>query len=120
MTSALVIVALVGVVTWSLLAISRLVDVNRGIATQSLPALRMGTSLREQLGGLTRTGLDARPAAAEPTQRAWNDRAAQMAKDFDLLRSFLSSEDERGSCFLVRLPKDVAPPLGAASAGGER
>lgn len=120
MTSALVIVALVGVATWSLLAISRLVDVNRGIATQSLPALRMGTSLREQLGSLTRTEMDARPAAAEPTQRAWNDRAAQMAKDFDLLRSFLSSEKARGSPFLVRLPKDVAPPVGAASAGGER
>jgi Flp pilus assembly protein TadB len=48
MTSALVIVALVGVATWSLLAIRRLVDVNRGIATRSLSALRMGTSLRPQ------------------------------------------------------------------------
>jgi len=95
LTSALVIVALVGVATWSLLAISRLVDVNRGIATQSLPALRMGASLREQLGGLTRTEMDAGPAALEPARRAWNDRAARMAKDFDLLRSFLSSEEER-------------------------
>ena len=95
MTSALVIVSLVAVATWSLLAISRLVDVNRGIATQSLPALRMGTSLREQLGGLTRTGMDARPAAGEPAQKAWNDRAARMAKDFDLLRSFLGTEEER-------------------------
>ena len=73
MTSALMIVALVGIATWSLLAIRRMVDVNRGIATQSLSALQMGTSLREQ-----------------------------------------------GSRFLVRLPKDVAPPVGAASAGGER
>jgi hypothetical protein len=120
MSSALVIVALVGVASWSLLAISRLVDVHRGIAAQSLPALRMGTSLREQLGGLTRTEMDARPAAAEPTQRAWNDRAARMAKDFDLLRSFLSSEEERGSRFLVHLPKDVAPPVGGATAGDER
>ncbi len=95
MTSALVIVALVGVATWSLLAISRLVDVNRGIATQSLPALRMGASLREQLGGLTQTEVEARPAAAEPAQRAWNDRAARMAKELNLLRSFLSSEAER-------------------------
>jgi signal transduction histidine kinase len=93
MTSALVILALVAVATWSLLAISRLVDVNRGIATQSLPALRMGTSLREQLGGLTRTEMDARPAAKdkEPAQKAWNDRAAEMAKDFALLRSFLAT-----------------------------
>ena len=94
MTSALVIVALVAVATWSLLAISRLVDVNRGIATQSLPALRMGTSLREQLAGLTRTESDAGPGA-EVAQRAWNDRAARMAKEFDLLRLFLSTDEER-------------------------
>jgi signal transduction histidine kinase len=95
MTSALVIVALVAVATWSLLAISRLVDVNRGIATQSLPALRMGTSLREQLAGLTRTESDAGPGAAEVAKRAWNDRAARMAKEFDLLRLFLSTDEER-------------------------
>jgi signal transduction histidine kinase len=95
MTSALVIVALVGIVTWSLLAISRRVDVNRGIATQSLPTLRMGTSLGEQPGGLTRTEMDARPAAGEPSQKAWNDRAARMAKDFDLLRSLLGTQMER-------------------------
>jgi signal transduction histidine kinase len=95
MTSVLVIVALVGVATWSLLAVDRLVAVNRGIVTQSLPALRIATSLREQLGGLTRTDMDARPGAAQPTQRAWNDRAARMAKDFDLLRAFLRSGEER-------------------------
>src|SRR6266851_652641 len=95
MTSALVIFALVAVATWSLLAISRLVDVNRGIATQSLPALRMGTSLREQLAGLTRTESDAGPGGAEVAQRAWNDRAARMAKEFDLLRLFLSTDEER-------------------------
>jgi len=140
MTSALVIVALVGVATWSLLAISRLVDVNRAIATQSLPALRMGTSLREQLGGLTRTVMDARPAATKPTQRAWNDSAARMAKDFDLLRSFLSSEEERSqhqeaivAFAIYRRLAAMGPgldarasstrrgrPTGAASAGGER
>jgi signal transduction histidine kinase len=95
MTSALVIVALVAVATWSLLAISRLVDVNRGIATQSLPALRMGTALREQLAGLTRTETDAGPTGAEAAQKAWNDRAARMAREFDLLRLFLSTEEER-------------------------
>ncbi len=94
-TSALLIVALAGVATWSLLAISRLFDVKRGNATQPLRALRMGTSLREQLGGLPRTEMDARPAAGEPAQKAWNDRAARIAKGFDLLRSFLGTEEER-------------------------
>jgi signal transduction histidine kinase len=95
MTSALVIVALLTVATWSLLAISRLVDVNRAIATQSLPALRMSTLLREQLGGLTRTEGDASPTADEVSRKAWNDRAARMAKDVDLARAFLGTEEER-------------------------
>lgn len=69
MTSALVIVALVGVALWSLLAISRLVDVNRGIATQSLPALRMGTSRRPESGGLlVRLPRDVAP----PRWAAWS------------------------------------------------
>jgi len=95
MTTALLILALAGVGIWSLLAINRLVDVNRGIATQSVPALRMGTSLREQLSGLIRTEENARPAAAEAAQRAWNDRASRMAKDLGLLRAFLGTEAER-------------------------
>ena len=94
-TTALLILALAGVGTWSLLAISRLVDVNRAIATQSVPALRMGTSLREQLTGLTRTEENASPRAAEGAQKAWNDRASRMAKDFSLLRAFLGTEEER-------------------------
>jgi hypothetical protein len=128
MTSAFVIVALVGIVTWSLPAISRLVDVNRGIATQSLLVLWMGTSLREQPGGLTRTEMDARPAAGEPAQKAWNDRAARMAKHFDLVRPLLGtqmersheSEEGRESGFLVRLPRDGALPVGPAPTGSER
>src|SRR5215468_6677966 len=95
MTTALLILTLAGVGIWSLLAINRLVDVNRGIATQSVPALRMGTSLREQLSGLILTEENARPAAAEAAQRAWNDRASKMAKDLGLLRAFLGTEEER-------------------------
>lgn len=94
-TTALLILALAGVGTWSLLAISRLVDVNRAIATQSVPALRIVTSLREQLAGLTRTEDNASPHAAEGAQKAWNDRGSRMAKDLSLLRAFLGTEEER-------------------------
>jgi two-component system sensor histidine kinase GlrK len=94
-TTALLILALAGVGTWSLLAISRLVDVNRAIATQSVPALRMATSLREQLSGLTRTEDNGGPAASEPAQKAWNDRASRMATDLGLLPTFLGTEEER-------------------------
>jgi len=95
MRSALLILSLVGVATWGLLAISGLVDVNGGIAPRSLPALRMGTLLREQLGGLTQTEMDVRPAAWEGVQKVWNDRAARMAKNVGLLRSFPGTEEER-------------------------
>jgi signal transduction histidine kinase len=95
MTSALVILSLLAVAAWSLLAINRLVEVNRGIATETLPALRITTSLREQLGELTRTVADAGPRAPEAAQRAWNERASRMAKEFELLRSFVSTDEER-------------------------
>src|SRR5712692_743283 len=94
MTSALIIVTLLGVAGWSLLAINRLVEVNRGLATQALPALRMGAVLREQLTSLTRVEQDA-ASSREEVRKAWNDRAARMAKDFDLLRAFLGSDEER-------------------------
>jgi two-component system sensor histidine kinase GlrK len=95
MTTVLLILALAGVGTWSLLAISRLVDVNRAIATQAVPALRIGTSLREQLTGLTRTEENSGPSAAEGAQKSWNDRASRMTKDLGLLRAFLATEEER-------------------------
>ena len=93
-TTALLILALAGVGTWSLLAISRLVDVNRAIATQSVPALRMATSLREQLTELTRTDENAGPGAAEGAQKLWNDRASRVTKDLSLLRAFLGTKEE--------------------------
>jgi two-component system, NtrC family, sensor histidine kinase GlrK len=96
MTSALIIVALLGVAAWSLLAINRLVEVNRGIVTQALPTLRMGTALREQMGTLTGLEPPMAGSGGEAAGKAWNDRAARMAKDFDLLRAFLSTKDERG------------------------
>jgi hypothetical protein len=91
-----------------------------------------------------------RSAAEEAARKAWNERAAGMAKDVELLGSFLGTEEERthhqeatiafvkglaeahgghvevefeerwGGSFLVRLPREVAPPVGAASPGAER
>jgi two-component system, NtrC family, sensor histidine kinase GlrK len=96
MTSALIIATLLGMAGWSLLAINRLVEVNRGLATQALPALRMGAVLREQLTSLTRVEQHAASSSKE-VRKAWNDRAERMANDFDLLRAFLDSDVERTS-----------------------
>src|SRR5260370_40844968 len=85
-TTALLILALAGVGTWSLLAISRLGDVNRAIATQSVPALRMATSLRVQLTGLARTDDSGGPAAAEEAPRFGTDPADRTSRDRRRLR----------------------------------
>src|SRR5439155_20519069 len=86
MTAALIIIALLGVAAWSLLAINRLLEVNRGRATQTLPALRMGAVLREQVTGLMR-GEQAADSGREGIRKAWNERAARMAKDVELVRT---------------------------------
>ena len=52
LTSALVIVVLAGVGVLSLLAVDRLVFVNREIATQAVPALRLTASTREAIAPL--------------------------------------------------------------------
>jgi hypothetical protein len=80
MTTALLILALAGVGTWSLLAISRLVDVNRAIATQAVPALRGGSGL----------GL----AIVKGLVEAHGGRVGVV------------SQEGKGSSFLVCLPRD--------------
>lgn len=107
MTSALVIVAQVGVATWSLPAISRLVDVNRDIATQSLPDVsRIFDACKQAYRGRGGSGLGL--AIAKGLVEARGGRIQ------------VESEEGQGSRFLVRLPRDGAPPVVAASAGGER
>src|SRR2546425_4433014 len=119
MTAALIIIALLGVAAWSLLAINRLVEVNRGLATQALPALRMGAVLREQLTSLTRVEQDA-ASSRDEVRKAWNDRAARMAKDFDLLRAFLGSDEERNSHHEAMVAFATYRRLAATSGGPDR
>ena len=61
LTSALVIMVLAGVGGLSLLAVDRLVSVNREIATRAVPALRLTASAREAMSPLV--WLEARAAA---------------------------------------------------------
>ena len=83
MTAALIIIALLGVAAWSLLAINRLVEVNRGLATQALPALRMGAVLREQLTGLMRVEQDAASGKLDFLfEEAERERAAGKLRDW--------------------------------------
>jgi signal transduction histidine kinase len=100
--SSLVILVLVGVAVWSLLAVDRLVSGHRAIATQTWPALRLQGSLRDSL--LTLVRLESRYLVLrDPAYLTlWNERAARIRGDLDLVSRFLSTPDER-----LRLAKIV-------------
>src|SRR5436853_641399 len=82
LTSALVIVVLASVGVLSLLAVDRLVFVNREIATQAVPALRLTASTREAIAPLA--WLEARALVLGGARRArgprsWSRSAPQSA-----------------------------------------
>jgi signal transduction histidine kinase len=74
LSSSLVILVVVGVATWSLVAVARLVSVNREITLRSVPALALEVSLREALR---------------------QQRADRIEQDLARLGRFLTSDEER-------------------------
>src|SRR5919198_5166670 len=94
LTSALVIVVLAGVGGLSLLAVDRLVLVNREIARQTIPALRLTASTREAISPLA--WLEARAAVLGDLRyaTAWTERAAQVAHDLGRLTDYAHSQWE--------------------------
>lgn len=95
LASSLVILVLVGVAAWSLLAVDRLVSVNREITTQTMPALRLQASLRDSMQTLVR--LEARYLLLrDPTYEAlWTERADHTRGELEQLSRYLTSEGER-------------------------
>lgn len=91
---ALVVLALVGVSVLSLRALDRLVDVNREIVTETLPALRLVTSARDGVLALGR--LEARYLALRDAQYAalWDERATRAVGDLETLRGFATGRRE--------------------------
>ena len=91
---AVVVLALVSVAVLSLRAIDRLVDVNRVIATETLPALRLAASARDAVLSLGR--LEARYLVLRDAQYAalWDERATRALTDLDTLRAFATSRRE--------------------------
>ena len=95
LTSSLVILVLAGVGALSLGAIGRLVSVNREITTQTVPALRVTSALRDQMFSLAR--LEARFTVLRDARyaSAWRERAARVGADFDRLRALVRTPRER-------------------------
>src|SRR5213592_380898 len=94
LTSALVIVVLASVGVLSLLAVDRLVFVNREIATQAVPALRLTASTREAIAPLA--WLEARALVLGDARyaKAWTERAGQVSQDLRRLSEYAVSQWE--------------------------
>jgi hypothetical protein len=103
---AVVVVALVGVAVLSLRALDRLVDVNRVIVTETLPALRLVTSARDAVLALGR--LEARYLALRDAQYAalWDERAMRAVGDLDTLRGFVTGRREAAALAEARAAFD--------------
>src|SRR5438270_1080027 len=95
LASSLVILVLAGVGALSLGAVGRLVSVNREITTQTVPALRVSSGLRDQMLSLAR--LEARYSVLKDARyaTAWRARAAQADDEFDRLRTLVRTPRER-------------------------
>jgi signal transduction histidine kinase len=94
LTSLLVIVVLAGVGVLSLRAVGRLVSVNREIATQSLPALRLTVTARDAMLALGR--LETRFLVLQDPQYAalWREQAERAAEDLARLRDLMATKQE--------------------------
>ncbi len=94
LVSALVILVLGGVAGWSLRAVNELVDVNRGIATRSVPAIEITSGLPESFRRLVR--LEAKYLVLRDRAYAdlWNERAMRVSSELDRLGTLLATGDE--------------------------
>ncbi len=94
LVSALVILVLGGVAGWSLRAVNELVEVNRDIATRSVPAIEITSGLPESFRRLVR--LEAKYLVLRDRAYAdlWNERAMRVSSELDRLGTLLATGDE--------------------------
>jgi len=94
LTTSLVILVQVAVATVSLVAVNRLVEVNRAVASHAVPAMRLESSLRESARALFQ--LEGRYAVlGDKTYRnLWSARAARLAENLERLNFFITTDDE--------------------------
>lgn len=95
LTSVLLITTLVVVAAWSLLAMQRLVAANRGILTETLPALHAAVGLRESLPALVR--LETRYVVLGDSEyyALWARRMRGVDEEVERLAGLVSTEEER-------------------------
>jgi two-component system, NtrC family, sensor histidine kinase GlrK len=93
---SLVILVLAGVGVLSLRAVGRLVSLNREVASETLPALRLTAGVRDSMLALAR--LEARYTILRDPRYAavWGERADAVRGDLARLRVLARGEDEAG------------------------
>jgi signal transduction histidine kinase len=92
---SLVIIALAGVGVLSLRAVGRLASVNREIATQTLPAMRLSVSLRDSMQGLAQ--LEVRYLVLRDQRYAdeWAERMTRADRGLERLEALAVTPIER-------------------------
>lgn len=102
LTTALLIASLVVVAGGSLMAVKRLVEVNRAILTQTLPAISVAASVRESLPTLVR--LESRYIVLDDAEylALWTQRMRQVEAELDRLAALVTTDDERAGLAEVR------------------
>ena len=95
LATSLVLLALVVVAGWSLLAVQRVVEVNRAIITRSIPALQLESALTESMAALVR--LESRYEVLEDRryQDLWNARADQTAEGLARLDELVGPSERK-------------------------
>jgi CHASE3 domain sensor protein len=94
LVSVLAILLLGGVSAWSIVAVSRLAEVNRDIATRAVPAIEIASGLPEAFRRLVR--LEAKYLVLRDRAYAdlWNERATRVASELDRLGTLLVTPEE--------------------------
>src|SRR4029453_13399307 len=94
LVSVLAILLLGAVSAWSIVAVSRLAEVNRDIATRAVPAIEIASGLPEAFRRLVR--LEAKHLVLRDRAYAdlWNERATRAASELDRLGTLLGTPEE--------------------------
>jgi signal transduction histidine kinase len=95
LVSTFAILLLGGVAVWSIVAVSRLAEVNRDIATRAVPAIETASGLPESFRRLVR--LEAKHLVLRDRAYAdlWNERATRAASELDRLGTLLATAEEK-------------------------
>ena len=97
LTSAVLVVVLAVVGLLSLYAVARLASVNREITTQTVPIVRLVSSLRDAVRALSR--LEARYVIRGDPEFAtlWDERAARVEADLVQVQAVVTTQGQRAA-----------------------